>query len=69
MAELKPSLKICLVKMTITYDKNYERYIDTDTGIMAKSKNSLRAEIKRDKLKIPEDDFLSNSFVLRKMEG
>jgi len=54
--------------MSINYDEYSKKYYDANTGLEAKSKNQLNADIIRKNLGLPIHPFLSNRFVLNNIE-
>jgi len=52
----------------IRYNRLTKTYEDEETNLASSSKTRLRANIKRSKLNIPLNCFLSNKFVLKNIE-
>lgn len=55
--------------MDIYFDREENLFFDRVTGCYGSSKTYLKAYIKSRRLNLPVHDWLSNRFILEKLEG
>ena len=54
--------------MVVKFDESRGVWVDSDSGYWNVSKTNVKAFVKTRRLDLPVHDFLSNRFILRKVE-